>query len=175
MFCPFLDYRCKRSCILETEPYGIRKRRGKTLNKHNREEELLEVTQWVGIRAQWFNNCFLLSISLNHGFANVSPKNALRWSPEIVLSKWQAQYHISRADIPCLLQPSVLPLKSSMGCYPGFLLGRHFLSRIVTAISYAEDFIFEREAPKEEKILNWVAGEMKYSSNLEVFPSGGSR
>lgn len=82
------------------------------------EEELLKVIQWVGNRAQWFNNCFLLRVPLNHGFSNVSPQSAFRCSPETVFSERQARYHISWADTPCLLQPCY-PLRAAWHVIPG--------------------------------------------------------
>lgn len=133
------------------------------------EEELPEVTQWVGIRTEWFSNYFPMNIPLRDGFANVSPQSALRCSPETVL-KWQAQDHLFWADIPCLLSPSLFPLKRSMECYSRFLLVRYLLSRTVT-----EEFIFQEEFIKEEEILNWVAGGRKDLSKRKVFPLGGSK
>lgn len=41
------------------------------------QEKWLVGTREVGIKGQWFSNCFPLSIPLNHGLANAGPWSAL--------------------------------------------------------------------------------------------------
>lgn len=83
------------------------------------------------------------------------------------LSSQVTNSYIPQADIP-LLQLSLLPLKSSMGCYSVFLLVSCFSCRIVTAISdaavYSQKGSLQKSGQRNERF-----------KHLEVYSSGRSR